>query len=178
MVFWDQLLGDKRVFDALTDLARDKIRDQRVGPAVNQNVAEIAHPDAETGLTVELLPKGLTFLGGHLQRGARVGRMDEAAIGLLAACKDLGEIGPDPAHFIFADFSIVQWRAPLWCALEHGQMARSLGHFRNGLHAGRAGANDRDALALKANRFLRPVMGVTGLPLEGLDAGYGRHRCR
>ena len=175
VIFRDQLLGDRRILDPLADLAREEIRDQRVGLAVHQDVAEIAHPDAETGLAVELLPERLALLGCHLGGGTRVGRMDEAAVGLLAARKDLGIIGPDPAHLLLADLGVVQWRAPLGGALEHGQMAGGLGHFRDGLHAGRAGADHRDALALEAHRFLRPVMGVAGLALEGRDAGDGRH---
>src|SRR5271165_1707439 len=50
VVLRDQLLGDGRVLDPLADLARDEIGDQRVGLAVHHDVAEIAHPDAETGL--------------------------------------------------------------------------------------------------------------------------------
>ena len=50
-------------------------------------------------------------------------------------------------------------------ALEHGQVAGGLGDFRDGLHAGRAGADHRDALAREAHRLLRPVMGVAGLAL-------------
>jgi len=92
--------------------------------------------------------------------------MDEAAVGLLAAREDFGIVGPDPAHLLPADLGVVQWRAPLGSALEHGQMADGLGHFRDRLHAGRAGADHRDALALETNRFLRPVMGVAGLALE------------
>ncbi len=110
--------------------------------------------------------------------GARVGRMDEAAVGLLAAREDLGVIGPDPVHLLLADPGVVQRRAPLGGALEDGQMAGGLGHFGDGLHAGRAGADHRDALALEANRFLRPVMGVAGLARERLDPGDARHRRR
>src|SRR4030095_1487740 len=62
VIFRDQLLGDHRIRDPLADLAREKIRDQLVGLAVHQDVAEIAHPDAKTGLPVELLPKRLTLL--------------------------------------------------------------------------------------------------------------------
>src|SRR5215472_965371 len=56
VVLRDQLLGDLRILDPLADLARDEIGDQRVCLAVHQDVAEIAHPDAETGLAVKLLP--------------------------------------------------------------------------------------------------------------------------
>ncbi len=175
VVLRDQLLGDRRILDPLSDLARDEIRDQLVGLAVHQDIAEIAHPDAETRLAVELLPESLAFLLCHLVGGARVGRMDEAAVGLLATLEDLGVIVPDAAHLLLADLGVVQGRAPLGSALEHGQMADRLGHFRDGLYARRAGADHRDALAAETNRFLRPVMGVAGLALERLDAGDARH---
>src|SRR5262249_34926897 len=80
VVFRDQPLGYDRVFDALADLAGNEIRDQRVGLAVHQDIAEIPHPDPEAGLAVELLPERLAGLLCHLVGGARVGRMNEAAI--------------------------------------------------------------------------------------------------
>src|SRR4029453_11917027 len=95
VIFRDQLLGDRLILDPLADLAREELRDQLVGLAVHQDVAEIAHPDAEPGFTVELLPERLALLWGHLGGGPRVGRMDEAAVGLLAARKDLGIIRSD-----------------------------------------------------------------------------------
>src|SRR5438045_5985074 len=63
MVLRDQLFGDHGVFNALADLARDEVGGQLVGLAIGQHVAEIAHPDAETRLSVELLPEGLPFFG-------------------------------------------------------------------------------------------------------------------
>src|SRR5207253_6249381 len=86
----DQLRGDRRIRDPLADLAREELRDQCVGLAVHQDVAEVAHPDAETGFAVALLPERLALLGRHLMGSTRVGRMDEAAVSLLAARKDLG----------------------------------------------------------------------------------------
>src|SRR5262249_6999041 len=65
VVFWDQLFGDRRVLDPLADFSREKIRDQAVGAAVDQDVAEIAHPDTKTGLAIELLPKSLALLVRH-----------------------------------------------------------------------------------------------------------------
>src|SRR5205807_4439679 len=88
VVFRDQLLGDGWILDPLADLAREEIRDQLVGLAVHQDIAKIAHPDAEAGLAVKLLPERLALLAGHLVGGARVGGMDEAAVGFLAARKD------------------------------------------------------------------------------------------
>ena len=63
--------------------------------------------DAYMPLITAALPEGLTLLGGHLERGARVGRMDEAAVGLLAARKN----------------------TRLGGSLEHGQMTDGLRHF-------------------------------------------------
>ena len=48
----DQLLGYDRVFDPLARFAGDEIGDQPVGLPIDQDVAEIAHPDAEPGLAV------------------------------------------------------------------------------------------------------------------------------
>ena len=94
-----------------------------VGLAVDQDVAEIAHPDAEAGLAVELFPESLAFLSCHLEGGARIGGMDEAAVGLLAAREDLGIVGPDPAHLLLADLArcatartiaAVRWNTVRW----------------------------------------------------------------
>ena len=79
MVLRDQLVGHRRVLDPLADLARDEIRDQRVGLAIDQDVAKIGLPDAEAGLGVELLQERLAFLWCHLEGGARIGAMDKAA---------------------------------------------------------------------------------------------------
>src|SRR5215469_7165149 len=56
-------------------------------------------------------------------------------------------------------------------------MACSLGYFCDGLYAGSAGADHRDALALELHRFLGPIMGMAGLAAEALDARNARH-CR
>src|SRR3546814_13690089 len=53
----DQLVGDLRIPDALADLAGDEFADEGVRFLVDQNVAEIAHPDAETRFGIQLLPK-------------------------------------------------------------------------------------------------------------------------
>ena len=152
-----------------------KVRDQRVGLAVREDVAEIALPDAEARLGVELFPEGLAFLLCHLVGGARVGGMDKAAGSVAAAREDLGIAGPDAAHLLVGDLVVVQWRAPLRGALEHGQAAGGLGHFLDRLHRGGAGADHRDALAGEAHPFLGPVMGVAGLALERVDAWDARH---
>jgi len=105
--------------------------------------------------------------------------MDEAAWGRVAAREDLGIAGPYLAHFFLGDPGVMQWRAPVGGALEHGQVADFLGDGLDGLHGGRARADHRDTLTLEVDRFLGPMRGVAGLALERLDARDARHgRCR
>ena len=66
------------------------------------------------------------------QMCASVGKVLPAVLAPLV----LAELHADPAHLIRADLGVVQWRAPPGDALEHGQMADGLGHFRDGLHTG------------------------------------------
>jgi len=49
--------------------------------------------------------------------------VDKAAGGVVAAREDLGLASPEPAHLLFADPVVVQWRTPVGGALEHGQAA-------------------------------------------------------
>jgi hypothetical protein len=81
--------------DALTDLARDKLRGERVGLTVGQHVAEIALPDAETRLGVELLPESFAFLRRDLQRFAGIRVMDIAAWRRPAERQDFGIAGKE-----------------------------------------------------------------------------------
>src|SRR5882724_6103986 len=78
----DQLLRDLRVHDSLADLPAHELGDGGVGVLVDQHVAEVAHPDAEAGLAVELLEERLALLRTHLERVARVGLVDEAPEGV------------------------------------------------------------------------------------------------
>ena len=75
--------------DALADLARDKLRGERVGRTVDQHVAEIALPDAEPRLGVELLPEGFTFLRAQFEGLAGVRVVDIAARCRLAERQDV-----------------------------------------------------------------------------------------
>ena len=90
VVLRDQLLRHLRVLHALADLVRDEVADRGVGFLVGQDVAEIAHPDAEAGLAIELLPERLALLGRHLEGLARVGLVDEAARRLAQCAKISG----------------------------------------------------------------------------------------
>src|SRR5205807_6214090 len=131
-----QLFGDFRVLDALADLARDEFADRRVRLAVDQDVAEIALPDTEAALAIELFVERLALLIGNLERAARIGRMDEAGESLLAAGKHLGVAGLDPGLRLPVDLAVMQRRAPIGRALEHGEMPDVLGDGLDGLHAG------------------------------------------
>ena len=181
MVLGDQLLGHRLVFHALADLAGDEVAHHRVGRAVYKYVAEVALPHAEAAVAVELLPQRLALLFRHLGGLARIGRVQEAGEGLAAALEDLRIAPTDLGHLVLGDLGVVQGRAPVGRALEHGEMARRLGDLLDGLHPRGAGADHRHALAFEAHRLVRPARGVAGLALEALDAvdlGHGRRRQR
>src|SRR5262249_3522916 len=78
VVLRNELFGDPLVLDALADLAGDELADRGVRLAIDQYVAEVALPDAEAALAIELFVKRLALRIGDLERAARVGRMDEA----------------------------------------------------------------------------------------------------
>ena len=175
MIFRDQLFGDGRVFDPLADFARDEAGNQRVGVAIDQNVAKIGLPDAEARFAVAFFPESLPFLRRRVEDRARVGAMDEAARGFVAARENIVVTRPDVAHFASADRAVVQWRAPVGGALEHGQVANVLGDGLDGLDRRCAGADHRDPLAREVHRFFRPVRGVAGLSGEAVEPGNVRH---
>ena len=52
MVLRDQFIRHGRFLHPLADLARDEIRDQRVGLAIHEDVTEVGLPDAEAWLAV------------------------------------------------------------------------------------------------------------------------------
>ena len=55
--------------------------------------------------------------------------------------------------------------------LEHGDVLGRLGDLGDRLHAGRAGPDDPDALALEGDRLVRPPAGVVRRAGEVVDAG-------
>jgi len=167
--FWDQLVGDCLVLHALADLAGDEIADQVVGFRIGQDVAEIALPDAETAIGVEFLEECLAFLRRDLEDAARVWRMQETGERLLTAFEHFRVADADLLHFLGADPAVVQRGAPVWRALEHGEVTGGFRYLLDGLHAGRAGADNRDAFAFEVDLFARPAGGVEGLAFECLD---------
>src|SRR5438132_1461272 len=84
---------------------------------------------------------------GDLERAARVGCVDEAGKGLLAAGEHLGVAGLDLGLRRRIDLAVVQRRAPVRRALENGEAADFGSDGLDGLHAGGAGADHGDALA-------------------------------
>src|SRR5689334_265934 len=107
--------------------------------------------------------------------------MDEAGKGLPATGEHLGIAGLDLGLRLRVDLAVMQGRAPVRRALEYGQVPDLAGDGLDGLHAGGAGADHGDALALEIDRLLRPARGVEGLALEivaALDARQGWCRQR
>ena len=165
-----------RVVDTRADLAADEVGDRGVGLRHDHEVAEVAHPDAEAGLCVELLVEGLAHLGADGEGVALVRLVDETAPRLLAASEDLGVGRPDSLHLLAVDRPVSQWRAEVRCALEDRERAGCLGDLGDGLDAGGAGADDSDALALERHGLVRPAGGVIRLALEAVDARDVGHR--
>ena len=95
VVLGDQLVGDPGIAHPLADLLGHEGAGELVGLPVGQHVGEVADPDAEARLAIELLPERLALLGRDLQRLARIGLVDEAGAGLPAALEDLGVGGLD-----------------------------------------------------------------------------------
>src|SRR5262249_40505936 len=113
----------------------------------------------------------LTLLRGHLEGAAGVGRVDEAGGSLPAALEDGGIRPVDLRHLRLRDGPVVQRGAPVWAALEHGEVARRLRDLGDGLDPGGAGADDGHALPLEGHRMLGPEPGVVGLAAIVLHAG-------
>src|SRR4029453_10591581 len=109
------------------DLATHEVRDGGIGGPVDQHVTEVAHPDAEAGLAVELLEERLALLGAHVEGVARIGLVDEGADPLAAAGKDLRVGRLDAGLAGRVDGAVVEWRAPVRSPLEHREVTDRLG---------------------------------------------------
>ena len=181
VVFRNQLFRDRLVFYALADFSGHEIADRGVRPAVGQDVAEIALPDAEAALGVEFFIKCLALFIGDLECPARIRRMQEAGKGLLTSGEHLGIAGLDLLLRLGVDLAVMQRCAPVRRALEYGEMPDLAGDGLDGLHTGGAGADHGNALASKIHRLLRPTRRMEGPArkrLASLDArqGGGRER--
>ena len=176
VVLGDQLLGDFRIVHARADFARHEIADEGVGAVIRQHVAEIALPHGKSGRRIEPLQRRFALLVRDVENAARIGRVQEAGEGLLAALEHLGIVGLDLGLRVFVDLRVVQRLAPVGRALKDGQVAGRLGDLRNRLHAGCPRADDGDPLALERHRLVRPVGRVERRALECFHALDARHR--
>ena len=174
----DQLFRDLGVLDALANFPCDEIADRCVGLAVDQDVAEITLPDPEAAFAIELFVEGLALLVRNLECATRIGCVNEAGEGFLAPGEHLGISRLDSLLCLGIDLAVVQRRAPVGRALEHGEMSDLFRNGLDGLHAGCAGANHRDALACKIHRLLRPARGVKGFSLKTVATLDPRQRGR
>src|SRR5262249_26123843 len=82
--------------------------------------------------------------------------------------------GLPPALGLWGDERVPARRTVIGCTLEDSEMGDVFGNFRNELHGGGAGADDRHPLAREIDFFLRPARGVIRLALEAVDALKGR----
>src|SRR5262249_37857545 len=170
-----QLFGQLAVVHASANLAPREVGYGCVCGLVDQDVAEVSHPDAEPGFPVAPLVEGLALLGRDFERVAGVCIMNKAAVRLPTARENFGIAGLDPGLRFGIDCGVVQRGAPIRCALEYGEVQRGLGHLGDGLHARSTGADHGYALALKADRRVWPRGGVIGFTAEIADAWDGRH---
>src|SRR5581483_9152586 len=149
MVLRDQLVGDLRVLHPLADLLGDEFGDCGVGLLVDKDVAEIAHPDAEARLGIQLFPECFTFFRRHVGRLARIRAVDEPTRAFPATRIDFVVAGLDLRHLLLADLAVVQRRGPIWPTLEDGEVLCLLCDLRDRLDRGRASADDADPLAVE-----------------------------
>ena len=134
---------------------------------------KLREPDAEARLAVQLLPHRQPLLARHLEEGAAVGLVVEAARRAGAGGEDLVVARLMSAISLVGDRPVVQRRAPVRPALEHGELAHLVGDLADDLDAGRAGADHGDPLAGQLDRLVRPVVGVERAALEAVHALSG-----
>ena len=120
MIPRDQHLRHHRVPHPPADFPRHKAADRRVRRRIDQNVPEIALPNAEPALGIKLLEKRLPLLRTHLKRPARVRRMQKTRERLLAPGEHLRIPRLDPCLGRRVDRPVMQRRAPVRCPLKHG----------------------------------------------------------
>ena len=100
VILRDQLLRRHRVLDAPADAVGDVGGEFGVGRLVGKDLAEIAQPDAEAGLVVELVPQRDPLLARDLVEAAPVRLVLEAAGRAGAGGKDLVVARADVGHLL------------------------------------------------------------------------------
>ena len=164
-----QQLGDLRVAHALADLVAHELCRRLVGLLVDHQVV-VGAEEPEPAVLPAPLELALALLGRGLQRRL-VGVVEvDAGHGLLGARPQRRIVGLDGAHVLRVQRRVVRRDGVVGRALEHGEVRGLLGDDRDRLHGGRAGADDRDALAGEVDALLRPVAGVVAGAREGVEA--------
>lgn len=160
MVFWDEFLGDDRVVDALSDLVRDKVREEFVRCFVRVDVIVVAEPLSKTGGRVEVLPVGLSLCLIDAEDGGGIRLVDEAGIGVETILEYGWVAPPDVFHVRGRNFSVAEWCGPIWCALEDCQAADGLLDLLDCLNCGSACADDADSFTSYGAGVCRPASSV------------------
>ena len=167
--------------DPLADLAGDEVAELLVGGLVHQHVAVVAEPDAEPALGVALLPERFALLGGDLGGLDALAVVEEPAVGLVAAAEQLQLGRLDLGLRVGVDRGVVQRRAPVGRALEHGEVTGGLRDLLDHLHAGGARADDAHPQPRHVEPLGRPPCRVERRtrevvhPLEAGEHGDGQH---
>ena len=102
--------------------------------------------------------------------------MLESARRARACRKDLVVTRADIGHFLIGDRAVIERRAPVRPALEHGEITDLVGDLTDDLDGGGAGADDGDLLAGQVERLVRPVEGVERASLEDIHPFQPRRR--
>ena len=96
--------------------------------------------------------------------------MYESAASLRAPREHRIVARPDDLHLVRPYSSVVERRAPVWPALENGQVTDRLAYRLDDLHARSPGPDHRHPLAFDLHRRMRPARRMKGLPSKRLDA--------
>ena len=173
-----QLFRGDGILDAATDAIGNVGGKFGVGRFVGEYLAEIAQPDAKAGFAIELVPQRDPLFARHLVEAAPVRFVLESARRAGACCKYLVIARTDVGHLLVRNRTVVERRAPVRPALEHGEVADLVGDLTDDLDGGGAGADDGDLLAREIDRLVGPIKGMERAALEGIHAFEARRRRR
>ena len=167
VVLGHQLFAQGRIVDALADLAAHELGRRVVGRLRQQDVV-VGEREAEAEAVVGRLVDPLALLLARIERGLPVGHEAEAGRRVAPLLAARAVIRLDARVLLLAHGRVGGGNRIVRRALEHGQVRGLLCDHRRHLHAGRAGADDGDALAGKADLVLGPHARMDDLALEGV----------
>jgi hypothetical protein len=150
----------------LSDLSRHEVADQCVRLPIGENVAEVALPDAEAGLSIKLFEESFALLVGYFEGRSSIRRMQKAGEGLLATLEHFRIVRLDLFLRLAIDLAVMERRAPVRSALKYREVTDIPGDCLDGLHSGRAGPDYRDPLAGEINGVVGPSRRVEGSALK------------